>query len=171
MGFFDGFANSAFKKDSEGRDLFFPWGPWSSGFILKSEDQLNELRSFRMKTFMVALPAAIISMEIVDEIWGTVGILSLYFLGYYFWVKKLTQDLARSNVKMKPFESDQIFARKTPLKTLIFFEIAAIGFFSMYVWLLIAGNQTWIPFAGIGLFGLIALSIGYMIAVKLRNRK
>ena len=46
MGYFDGLTDGAFKKDSFGNTLLFPWGIFGSGFIIKSKETHEKIRKF-----------------------------------------------------------------------------------------------------------------------------
>ena len=50
MGYYDGLTDGQFKKDSQGRDLFFPYGAFGLGFIFESESQRHQIRNVLKST-------------------------------------------------------------------------------------------------------------------------
>jgi hypothetical protein len=61
MGYFDGLTAAAFKKDAQGRDLFFIWGRLGKGRIVPSEADGASVRSY-LKSYYVCVLVGIVPM-------------------------------------------------------------------------------------------------------------
>ena len=55
MGYFDDMANEAFKKDASGNAVYYPWGPFGSGFVIKSEETRKRIWNPHKKGLMILL--------------------------------------------------------------------------------------------------------------------
>ncbi len=171
MGYFDGLADAAFKKDASGNNLFYPWGVWGAGFIIDSEDKKNQIRGFYKKMYMVMLPAIII-IHIVMGVWLKLVLLPVFCIWYYFIAKKITKDLQKTKKKkkLKVSESCKNSAKSHNLPTLIFLELISIGFVAIGVWMLQSGEDSLIAYASILFFGLGSVALGYMVVAKIKNK-
>jgi hypothetical protein len=61
MGYFDGLTAAAFKKDSQGRDLFFIWGKFGKGRVVPTEADGIAVRSY-LKNYYICLIVGIVPM-------------------------------------------------------------------------------------------------------------
>ena len=61
MGYFDGLTAAAFKKDSQGRDLFFIWGKFGKGRVVPNEADGIAVRSY-LKNYYICLIVGIVPM-------------------------------------------------------------------------------------------------------------
>jgi hypothetical protein len=61
MGYFDGLTAASFKKDAEGRDLFFVWGKLGKGRVIPSEADGAWVRRY-LKIYYVCVLVAIVPM-------------------------------------------------------------------------------------------------------------
>jgi hypothetical protein len=61
MGYFDGLTAAAFKKDSQGRDLFFIWGKLGKGRVVPTETDGVAVRSY-LKNYYICLIVGIVPM-------------------------------------------------------------------------------------------------------------
>ena len=59
MGYFDGLTATAFKKDAQGRDLFFIWGKFGKGRVVPSEADGAAVRSY-LKNYYICLIVGIV---------------------------------------------------------------------------------------------------------------
>ena len=50
-----------FKKDTEGRTLYYPWGYLGSGYIIESQKKMNQIRKFHKKTLIIVFVYLLIS--------------------------------------------------------------------------------------------------------------
>lgn len=169
VGYFDGVTDAAFKKDSQGRNLFFPWGIFGSGFIVESEEQRNQIRNFFKKMYMVIVPTIII-IQMAVGFWLNLVLIPVYCVWYYFTIKKITQNLPRTTERLKTSEAYKNSAKSHNLPTLIFLELTSLGFVATGVWLLTIGKGSFNAYARMGFFGLGAVIFGYMIVEKIKNK-
>jgi hypothetical protein len=61
MGYFDGLTAAAFKKDSQGRDLFFIWGKFGKGRVVPTEADGAAARSY-LKNYYICVLVGILPM-------------------------------------------------------------------------------------------------------------
>jgi hypothetical protein len=168
MGYFDGLTDASFKKDSQGRDLFFPWGVLGSGYILQTAEQKEKFRKFFKKMYLVVF-ATIIVVQSVFTAWYNVALLPVFYLWFHFSIKKMTKGLERSTEKLKTSEAYKNSAKSHSLTTLILLEIAALIFVAGGAFIINKGEKPIIGYFSIVFFGFCAIAIGYMIFSKLRK--
>ena len=166
MGYLDGLTDAAFKKDASGKTLFYPWGIFGSGVIIDSEDKTTQIRGFYKKALMVTFPLVIPSA--VGEFWLSLILLPVYGGWYYFTAKKITKNLRQTEEKLKISETYKNLAKVYNLPTLIFLEFTCLGVVAFGVWLLQDGRSSLVAYASMGVFGLCAIPIGYMILEKIK---
>lgn len=65
MGYFDGLTAASFKKDAEGRDLFFLWGKLGKGRVIPSETEGAWVRRY-LKLYYIAVLVAIVPMLMIS---------------------------------------------------------------------------------------------------------
>ena len=61
MGYFDGLTAAAFKKHSQGRDLFFIWGKFGKGRVVPTEADGAAARSY-LKNYYICVLVGILPM-------------------------------------------------------------------------------------------------------------
>ena len=61
MGYFDGLTASSFKKDAQGRDLFFIWGKLGKGRVIPTEADGASVRNY-LKNYYICLLVGILPM-------------------------------------------------------------------------------------------------------------
>jgi heme/copper-type cytochrome/quinol oxidase subunit 4 len=64
MGYFDGLTASSFKKDAEGRDLFFIWGKLGKGRVVPTEADGAWVRQY-LKNFYIVVIVAVVPMVLL----------------------------------------------------------------------------------------------------------
>lgn len=65
MGYFDGLTAASFKKDAQGRELFFVWGKLGKGRIIPSEADRAWVRRY-LKLYYVGVLVAIVPMLMIS---------------------------------------------------------------------------------------------------------
>ena len=65
MGYFDGLTAASFKKDAEGRDLFFLWGKLGKGRVIPSETDGAWVRRY-LKLYYIGVLVAIVPMLMIS---------------------------------------------------------------------------------------------------------
>lgn len=175
MRYFDGLVDGNFKKDSSGRNVFYPWGIMGSGYILETEQQYLEVRNIFKRWTMIALVGSFLvtlgflfldtSLSFDLTIIALLVVLALA-LNVYF-ANKYTQGLKRSTEKLTYLESLTNSARSYHLATLILFAVCSLAFVGLGIWLF--GHEKLLGICTVGFFGLDAIFIGYMIFNKLKS--
>jgi hypothetical protein len=61
MGYFDGLTAAAFKKDAQGRDLFFIWGKFGKGRVVPTEADGAAVRNY-LKNYYICVLVGIVPM-------------------------------------------------------------------------------------------------------------
>jgi len=169
MGYFDGIVDGAFKKSDSGDTLFYPWGKFGSGFIIKSDEQHEHFRKFYKKMYMVLLPAIII-IQLTVGFWLNAALLLPYGIWYYFISKKMTANLSRTTEKLRFKESYENSAKSHNLATLIILEVLAVAVLAFGVWGILVGSTSTMLIVSTVFFGICGASFGYMIFIKVRSQ-
>lgn len=61
MGYFEGLVGGAFKKDSQGRAVFYPMGVLANGRVLPDDATEQRVRTFMVRYYMIGLPLAVLT--------------------------------------------------------------------------------------------------------------
>src|SRR5690242_3643591 len=64
MGYFDGLTAAAFKKDAQGRDLFFIWGKFGKGRVVPTDADGIAVRNY-LKNYYIGIIIGIVPMVMV----------------------------------------------------------------------------------------------------------
>src|SRR5262245_2972311 len=67
MGYFDGLTNASFRKDAQGRDLFYPHGVFGKGRIIPDAQTAARLRA-SMKRFYIVLFVAFLPLIVIANV-------------------------------------------------------------------------------------------------------
>lgn len=169
MGYFDGLVDGLFKKDSQGRSLFYPWGILGYGFIVETEAQHIQIRSHIKKIYVATLPAIII-IQITFGIWLNLILLPAFYIWYYFTIKKISHNLEKATEVLKISEAYKNSSESHDLPMLILGEVFSIGFIVAGLWMLANDKKPFIGFLSVCFFGFGAITFGYMILTKVRNK-
>ena len=170
MGYFDGLTDAIFKKDVQGRDLFFPYGILGSGYVLTSEEQKNKIRKFIKIMYIVMLPGIYVAAMLIG-FWIAIVILPIYYVWYYFMMKKMMTGLNKSEEKLKVSESYKNSARSHNLWVLIVLELFTFVFVIAGIFIIFSTANLWFGVLTILFFGFCSAAIGYMIVSKIKTKK
>ncbi len=168
MGYFDGLTDASFKKDSQGKDLFFPWGILGSGYVLESEEQKEKFRKF-FKTMYLTVFLTIFIIQIIFTAWINILLLPAFYIWFHLTIKKMTKGLQKSNEKLKTYEAYQNSAKSHNLITLILLEGVAFLFVAGGVFIISRDEKAWIGYLCIAFFSFCSVAIGYMIYSKIKK--
>lgn len=165
MGYFDGLAASSFKTDEKGNTVFFPWGILGKGYILP-EDKKDSIRR-SLKRHVTLILGLAIACSWFFNLYALVLALLLYYIGYAFWVNRLTKGLTVSSESLTFADSRESAARAHNATTLWFFEIVSVLFVIAGIYVFIAMPQKWfIGLSSVILFGISSLILWKMIQSK-----
>jgi hypothetical protein len=70
VGWLDRIATASFKKDAEGRNLFFPWGKLGPGRVVPSEADSAWIRSY-LKIYFVCVVVTAVPVIVIGKIFRT----------------------------------------------------------------------------------------------------
>lgn len=169
MSFFDSLTSGAFKKDSQNRNLFFPWGIFGSGFIVESEERLNQIQKSYNKMWIVML-LSFFTLLAVLGFW-VILLVPVCQAWQYFAIKKITKNLQRTTEKLKISETYKNSAKSFNLPLLILLELLSLVFVAAGVWIIAIGERSFMAYASLGFISLCAVIFGYVIFLKIKNKK
>jgi len=112
-----------FRKDSEGNTLYFPWGFFSSGYIVDSDDTKQIIIKFQEITIYLSLVFVgimLISTLFFEEnilmmVVAWTGIMLLFFAGMFLRQQPILAKMQKSSIKLGI--NDQAYASGVPLST------------------------------------------------------
>src|SRR3989344_4757631 len=171
MEFLNKLVDISFKKDLQGRPLFYPWGYWGSGFIVEPESKQDQIRNFLKNIYtasfiipLVFLLASSSDSLLQNLIAASLLILLPLLLWYYFSVKNLTKDFQKTSEKLTFSEVSKKSGQLYSLKSLIFGEVGSLLFVIAGAWLFGRGGEEYVTgLLSIIFFGFAAITYGYMI--------
>jgi hypothetical protein len=67
MGYFDGLTAASFKKDAQGRDLFFVWGKFGRGRVVPSEADAASVRAYLTSYYICVLVGIVPMLMLAGE--------------------------------------------------------------------------------------------------------
>src|SRR3954469_20648308 len=171
MGYFDGLANSTFKKDAQGRDLFYPNGMLGKGRIIPDAETAAKLRDKVVqfyKLFMFGgLPAIVILVNVPGGIPILVAVGVIATVGTWFFFRSLARDLPVSDERLGYREAQRNAARGHSYFGLVMLAVISFFMTAMGFFVLMIGDQEvfWIGFGCTLLFGACLALFIWMIAV------
>ncbi len=168
MGYLDGLAASSFKTDEKGNTVFFPWGILGKGYILPEDEKDIIRRSF--KRHMILILTLAIACSLLFNIYVLVLGLALYYVGYAFWVNRLTKGLTLSTSTLTSIDARESAARAHDTATLWFFEIVSLLFVMAGIYVLIVVPQKWIVAMSSVLFGFIGVFV-FWKTIKIKKEQ
>ncbi|MFC4271641.1 hypothetical protein GQF03_17245 [Sneathiella chungangensis] len=99
MGILDSYVDPFFKKDGDGRTLYFPWGNSGSAYVIDSDETERKIRNFVKLTYLALFLAAMACMILFGGWWG-LAIGPIYVIWFILGIRKLTKGLPRSSEKL-----------------------------------------------------------------------
>jgi hypothetical protein len=108
MGYFDGLTASSFKKDAEGRELFFFWGKLGKGRVIPTPEDGAYARSY-LKIFYICLLVAVVPFVLyagrtfsAQWIAGMAAFLMVAFIGLTpLWLRVRTWPSSEERITLK----------------------------------------------------------------------
>jgi len=167
MGYFDGIANMYFKKDAEGKTVFYPWGVIGEGYKLTDDAAETKIRSFVKQHYAISLPVVVIAVNVN---WGWLFVAAGALYGwYYLRVRALLDGSSVSKEKLSLKES-YFNSAKAHNKYVLWLLFACSLFFvvaGLYLMFVVRGNSNQFALLLSTLFfSVCASGIGYMIKRK-----
>ena len=144
MGYFDGLANSSFKKDAEGRDLFFPHGMMGKGRVLPDAETADALRAkivnFYKLLMFGGIPLMVVLVNLPGGIPLVVAIGVLFCIGSWFYLRHLTSDYPISDERITYAEAQRSAARGHSYIGLVVLSVISLLFVAGGVFILLVGD-------------------------------
>ena len=164
MGYFEGLADASFKKDSNGNNVFYPWGVLGKGRVLPDEATKIKLRIFVIRYYQIILPVAVL-LGILRLWFPAILVLTLLTLGFYLYVNLLTKDCPICTEKLTLKESYKNSANSHNTLMLWFLLLISLLFMLGGIWLFFKG-RLFIGLGSVVFFGLCSAVIILMLKVK-----
>ena len=175
MGYFDGLANSSFKKDAEGRDLFFPHGMLGKGRILPDAETAAALRGQIVNFYKLLMFGGIPLMVVAIGLPGgkTVVLIAAVILcfGAWLWLRQLSKDYPIADERLTYGEAQRNAARGHSYIGLILLSVVS-WLFVVGGFLLLAVDDTEVRLVAVAciiLFGAALCLFVWMIVAKKRQ--
>lgn len=131
MGYFDGLLSSGFKKDKEGKALFYPNGIFGKGYIINEAIE-KQIKVF-LKKYYIAL--FITTVILINFFKPFVALISILFWMPYYEIKifKILSSAEKTSERLTLSENSEIVAINMGLKTNIILFIVSLLLVAMAV--------------------------------------
>ena len=165
MGYFEGLSGSSFKKDADGRTVFYPIGILGKGRVLPDQPTEERLRAFLTRYYVVSLALVIVLVAFVHWVWA-VALVPVLWLWFYFGTRSLVARLPYSTSKLTFKES---FANSAAAhgKGVLWSLLACSVLFVLGGVLILSLSQSredaLIGLSSIAFFGACSCAFGYML--------
>lgn len=102
MGYFDSMAETCFKRDAQGRALYYPAGILSKGRIIPDDARAKEIQKRLNRAHMIMLPAVItLGATSFHLSWPVfLLLLAIITLGFHLYLRSLASGLEVSSEKL-----------------------------------------------------------------------
>lgn len=113
MGYFDSFAEVCFKRDAQGRAIYYPAGIWSKGRIVPDAATETAIKTRLKRAYMVMLPVAIIAGAVLFRLSLPlfVGVTVCLMIAFHLYVRSLGAGLPLSEERLTLREAQASQAR------------------------------------------------------------
>lgn len=165
MGYFEGLAGALFKKDGDGRTIFYPFGSLGKGRVLPDEKTEANLRRWIIQYYKVLLPSIVVTGFISK--WLFLIIVPIFLIWFHFGIK-VTSDCPTAEVGLPLNEAYANSATSHSKTSLWVFYFLCIGLLviAARMCLLTEIPKRGVPWFGVAFFSLCVFVIGYMLRVK-----
>ncbi|MDQ7774131.1 MAG: hypothetical protein RDU13_11505 [Elusimicrobiales bacterium] len=167
MGYFEGVGSMYFKKDPQGRAVFYPWGALGKGYVLSDETMEPRLRRF-LKTYII-LVVPVFAVAAAFGLGWIIAFTAVSIAWFHLAAKRMLSGCAVSGERLTLRESYSNAARSHNRATLwvlllvsLFFAVSA--FYLAYL-RRPSGLSALLILSGLFFGGLSAAYI-YMIKVR-----
>ena len=182
MKLFDRFVEDSFKKkNASGNTLFYAWGFFLRGYVISSEETLQEIRNLFKKfnkvimlyvIYIIVLFVPLITSSLIPIIITLIVFTPtvLILIWYYFCMNKILKNTPRMKEKLKLLNSIKHRAGLSSWKFIIIDQILMFAMIAMGIRFLEFESDGFYPlfFICFGVFGVVFHSV--IILVKFRQR-
>jgi hypothetical protein len=173
MGYFDGLTAAAFKKDAQGRDLFFIWGKFGKGRVVPTAADGIAVRNY-LKNYYIGIIIGIVPMVMVagksfEPRWFlTIGIFMVLALAALVPLFRRTAQWEIADERLTYREAMSASATAHGAGSLWFLVVLSGLFVAGGLFLLVATDATWIGLLCTLLFGACLGVFVWMLIVRRR---
>jgi hypothetical protein len=174
MGYFDGLTAAAFKKDAQGRDLFFIWGKFGKGRVVPTDADGNAVRNY-LKNYYIGIIIGIVPMVMVagksfEPRWFlTIGIFMVLALAALVPLFRRTAQWEVADERLTYREAMSASATAHGAGSLWFLVVLSGLFVAGGLFLLVATDATWIGLLCTLFFGACLGVFVWMLIVRRRG--
>ena len=160
MGYFDGMVETCFKRDAQGRAIYFPGGIFSKGRIVPDENRVMELKARLNRAYVIMLPLTIVlgAVAYSKSLPIFLILMGLLTLGFNFYLRSLASGFEISNEKLGLVKAYANQARALGRGWLIALTVmcAVVVVFGLITAILEPGMLLWTGLSSAALFGALA---------------
>jgi hypothetical protein len=161
MGYFDGLVEANFKRDAEGRTLFYRWGVLGKGHVLPDQARAQQIRKF-VRLYYMACLLAIIIVNVAFGLLGAFVLMAVLHLWYILATTRMLRGLETTTVRLTLAESYSTSARAHNV-VILWVMLICSALFVVGGTLLVIDGRLFVGVLSIILFGACGVAIGYMI--------
>ncbi len=169
MGYFDGLTDGLFKRGSDSRALFYPWGVLGSGYVIPNDEERQKLRDKIKRLYIIILPMAVILPRVIGLALALV-LFSIFCVWYRFFARSVTRHLEKSTEVLTIKESMSNSVRSHGWPVLIVLEVGCLVFAVFGIFRLV-WSPSWAAGGIVAIFGILAVGLCIMLFVKARQRR
>lgn len=173
MGYFAGMVEACFKRDAQGRAIYFPGGIFSKGRIIPDENKVKELKTRINRTYMIMLPAIIALGAIAYSISFPIFLILMGLLtfGFNLYLRSLASGFEISTERFSIVEAYTNQARALGRGWLIALVgmCAVVVVFGLIMAILEPAMLFWTGVSNVVLFGALAALFLFQLRSLGRN--
>lgn len=172
MSFFGAIADSYFKKSSEGKIIFYPWGVIGSGYIIPTEERTAQLKKSFKRLCVFSLLFVYLVLFLGKAFGWPVGLgfMLLYTFGYYIGVQAVTRNLVKTDEKLTVGEFYSNQSKGLSYINIGLLGLGCLGFVLAGIWGIIQGKGFWVGLASILFFGFGFLKFLFQLNKKIKGK-
>lgn len=169
MGYFEGLVGGAFKKDTQGRAVFYPMGVLAKGRVLPDDATEQRVRRFMVRYYMVGLPVAVLAGAFGTWLWVVLALAALA-VWFVLGLKGLLENCPVSDEKLTLKEGYRNSAvAHNPLILQVLCGLMVL--FAAMSFVAAIGNRAGFRFTLVSLgmtvvFAALAGGLGYMLRLR-----
>jgi hypothetical protein len=163
-GLLDTLIASSFQVDSAGRTVFYPWGVFSRGLIVPTEDVRDRLRALLKMHMFIGIPVVAVCISAFGWL-AAIAVAIVEVTAFWFFQSRLIKGLEASDHRLTTPRAIEKFASSASYWVLGFFALLA-GLFTAMGFYLITIGDTALGFASAAGFAAITALYLYALFVK-----
>jgi Ca2+/Na+ antiporter len=155
LSYFESIASSCFKKSSEGKNVFYPWGVLGKGYIIPSEEETIALRKSFKRGSVVSFLFVYFTLYMVKAFGLPVatGFILLYAFVYYIYIQTITRHWEKTSESLSLIESYSNMSRSLSWLNLILLTSGCFMFVVAGIWVMAQDEGFWVGLSSVVFFG------------------